>query len=138
MRILFWNAGKRPVADLLRDLSRLRSLDVIILAEVADPIGKIVSRLNKDAEQVYSSPHEPFRTGPREFRLLSRGDVSKDSATAITEGRQPHSVFLLQPNVESLRRSSSESSRVLLPPEFGTHGVLLALVRPSPASAGYA
>ena len=82
--------------------------------------------------------HEPFRTGPREFRLLSRGDVSKDSAAAIKKGRQPHSVFLLQPNVESLRRSSSESPRVLLPSEFGTHGVFLAFVRPSPASAGHA
>ena len=72
MRILFWNTGKRPVADLLRDLSRLRSLDVIILAEVADPIGKIVSRLNKDAEQVYSSPHEPLPSDRRPLHMLTR------------------------------------------------------------------
>ena len=82
--------------------------------------------------------HEPFRAGSRELRLLSRGDVSKDRAAAVTKGRRPHAIFFLQPDVESLRRSSSESSRVPLPPGFGTHGVFLALVRSSPASAGYA
>ena len=36
MRILFWNTGKRPVVDLLREVSRHRELDVIVLAEAAD------------------------------------------------------------------------------------------------------
>ena len=80
----------------------------------------------------------PFELGLVSSRLLSRGDVATDSATAIAEGRQPHAMFLLQPDVEPLRRSSSQPSRVLLPPGFGTNRVFLVFLRSGPAAAGSA
>ncbi len=72
MRILFWNTGNRPVVDLLGDLGRLRNPDVIVLAETADPIRNVVSRLNKDARQVYSSAHDPPASVRRPLHVLTR------------------------------------------------------------------
>ena len=72
MRILFWNTGNRPVVDLLGDLGRLRNPDVIVLAETADPIRNVVSRLNKDARQVYSSAHDSPASVRRPLHVLTR------------------------------------------------------------------
>lgn len=73
MRILFWNTGKRPVADLLSDLSRLRDVDVFILAEVADPIGNVVSGLNRGAKRTYASAQERLvKSVKRPLHILTR------------------------------------------------------------------
>ena len=84
MRILFWNTGQRSVVGLLRVLSSLRDVDVFVLAEVADPIQDVVSRLNEDAAQVYFSAQEriPKRVA-RSLHVLTR--LREDRVTALRD-----------------------------------------------------
>ena len=86
MRILFWNTRKRSVVELLRDLSSLRDVDVFVLAEVADPIQDVVSRLNEDAAQVYFSAQEriPKRLDHRSLHVLTRLR-GEDRVTALLD-----------------------------------------------------
>ena len=85
MRILFWNTGKRPVIELLRELSRLRDVDILVLAEVAIPIEDVVNRLNEDAEQGYFCAQERL---PKSFRrplhVVTR--LNEDRVVALKDG----------------------------------------------------
>lgn len=84
MRILFWNTRERSVVGLLRVLSSHRDVDVFVLAEVADPIQDVVSRLNEDAAQVYFSAQEriPKRL-KRSLHVLTR--LREDRVTALRD-----------------------------------------------------
>lgn len=94
MRILFWNTGKRPVADLLRDVSRRRELDVIVLAEAAGPMERLVSRLNRDAERVYfSAPDPQAKFGKRPLRMLTRLPGNRVRAIHDSAGVMARRVF---------------------------------------------
>ena len=63
MRILFWNTGRRPVVDLLRVVCRRRHLDVLVLAEMAGPVGDVVDQLSRDAEYAYFSADDRLAKG---------------------------------------------------------------------------
>ena len=84
MRVLFWNTGKRPVVALLRDLSRRRDVDILVLAEVAFSMGEVVSQLNEDVERTYFLAQERL---PRSFRrplhILTR--LGEDQVVAIRD-----------------------------------------------------
>ena len=73
MRILFWNTGRRPVVELLRDVCRRRDLDVLVLAEMAGPVGDVVAQLNQDAEHAYFSAHDGLSNAvKRPLHVLTR------------------------------------------------------------------
>ncbi len=94
MRILFWNTGKRPVADLLRDISRRRELDVLVLAETADPIERLVSQLNRDAERVYFSAPDPLaKSVKRPLHILTRLPGDRVRAVQDSDGVMVRQVF---------------------------------------------
>ena len=85
MRILFWNTGKRPVIGLLRELSRLRDVDILVLAEVAIPIEDVVNRLNEDAEQGYFCAQERLPTSfRRPLHVVTR--LNEDRVVALKDG----------------------------------------------------
>lgn len=85
MRILFWNTGNRPVIGLLRELSRLRDVDILVLAELAVPIEDVVNQLNESAEQGYFCAQERL---PKSFRrplhVLTR--LHEDRVVALKDG----------------------------------------------------
>ena len=84
MRILFWNTGRRPVVELLRDVCRRRDLDVLVLAETADPMERLVSQLNRDAEHVYFAAPDPLaKSVRRPLRILTR--LSGDRVRAVLD-----------------------------------------------------
>ena len=94
MRILFWNTGRRPVVDLLREVSRHRELDVIVLAEAADPMERLVSQLNRDAERVYFSAPDPLaKSVKRPLRILTRLPGDRVRAVQDSDGVAVRRVF---------------------------------------------
>lgn len=94
MRIVFWNTGKRPVADLLSDLSRLRDVDVFILAEVADPVGDVVSGLNRGAKRTYASAQERLvKSVKRPLHMLTRLPEGRVEALRDSAGVAVKRVF---------------------------------------------
>lgn len=94
MRILFWNTGRRPVADLLGDLGRLRDVDVFVLAEVVDPVGNVVSRLNRDAKRIYSSVQERLaKSVKRPLHILTRLPEGRVEALRDSAGVTVKRVF---------------------------------------------
>jgi len=85
MRILFWNTGRRPVIGLLRELSRLRDIDILVLAEMALPIEDVVNRLNEGAEQGYFCAQERLPESVRRpLQVLAR--LSEDRVLALQDG----------------------------------------------------
>jgi len=94
MRILFWNTGKRPVVDLLRDVCRHRELDVLVLAETADPTERLVSQLNRGAERVYSAAPDPLaQAAKRPLRILTRLPGGRGKAVQDGDGITVRQVF---------------------------------------------
>ena len=94
MRILFWNTGRRPVADLVRDLGRLRNVDVLVLAELVDPVRDVVSRLNRDAKQTYSSAQERLvESVKRPLHILTRLPQGRVQAIRDSAGVTVKRVF---------------------------------------------
>ena len=84
MRVLFWNTGKRPVVDLLRNLSRRRDVDILVLAEVAAPIAEVVNQLNEGAEQTYFVAQERLpKSFNRPLHVLTR--LNEDRVVAIRD-----------------------------------------------------
>ncbi len=85
MRILFWNTGKRPVIGLLRELSRLRDVDILVLAEMAVSMEDVVNRLNEGAEQCYFCAQERLpRSVRRPLHVLAR--LTEDRVLALQDG----------------------------------------------------
>ena len=71
--------------DLLKDVSRLREVDILVLAEMAIPIGDVVSELNQDADQLYFAAEEPLpeSTG-RQVHILTH--LQEDRVRPLQDG----------------------------------------------------
>ena len=94
MRILFWNTNGRPIVELLRDVCRRRDLDILVLAETADPVERLVSQLNRDAEQVYFAAPDPLEKQVRRpLRILTRLSGDRVRAVQDTDGVTVKRVF---------------------------------------------
>ena len=94
MRILFWNTGGRSVTDLLREVSRRRELDVLVLAEAADPMERLVSQLNRDAEWVYFSAPDPLAEAvKRPLRIITRFPGNRIRAVRDGDGVTVKRIF---------------------------------------------
>ena len=84
MRLLFWNTGERPVVELLRNLSRSRDVDILVLAEVAAPIAEVVNQLNEGTEQTYFLAQERLpKPCRRPLHVLTR--LSENRVVAIRD-----------------------------------------------------
>ena len=94
MRILFWNTGRRPVVDLLRDVCGRRDLDVLVLAETVDPVERLVSQLNRGAGRLYSSAPDPLAgLVKRPLRVLTRLPENRVKAVHDSDGVTVRQVF---------------------------------------------
>ena len=90
MRILFWNTGCRPVTALLRDVCRLRGVDILVLAELAGPRDELLEQLNEDSEQTYFVAQKRLpKATRRKLHIFSRlpedrlDDLEDDAGIAV-------------------------------------------------------
>lgn len=73
------------MTGLLRDVSHLRDVDILVLAEIGTPVQDLVPLLNEGVEQAYFTGQERL---PESFRrpLLVLARLGEDRVTALLDG----------------------------------------------------
>ncbi len=71
LKVLFWNTGRKPLADALNWLCRYHDPDVVILAECGIPDAKLLLTINNGLERDYILPPNDSANSIRFLHRLS-------------------------------------------------------------------